>query len=139
MVNDDCTLVVLRVGDAGAEVAEVVPTAEAVFTSPPEGEVAAGGSATAAGGGGGAERAEDAPPLADVLPHPPAEPGGDLPEGGGSRGNVGSPSPNGGGEEEAEAIAADAGDLMIDLPREPQEPEEQGARDGSPDTTDPEV
>ncbi|MBM3982491.1 MAG: hypothetical protein FJ304_19920 [Planctomycetes bacterium] len=115
MVNDDCTLVVLNVGEDDGRAGgvsppfeEAIPVAEAVAL----------------------ERGSDAPRSPDDN-----EQGADAPR---------SPA-----AEEAEAIAADAGDLMIDLPREteqeqgadaPRSPDdEQGARDGSPETTDPEV
>ena len=121
MVNDDCTLVVLRVRGADEEAAEDVPAALAVDASEGPAEDVS-------------PSVEESVPIAQAAvafapQQEQQEQGADATR-----------SP------EDQAIAADAGDLMIDLPRETEDDQgadapspEQGARDGFPETTDPAV
>lgn len=95
MVNDDCTLVVLRVN--GTHIDEVH---EAPHAEPPANEEVAG-AAVASEDFANKLLAEEVPAReADTLLPPPTE----------------TPSP------QADFISADAGDLMIDLPPDPPEP-----------------
>ncbi len=125
MVNDDCTLVVLRVS-GGAE----APGAGRTHRTEP---AAAAGAAPESEPQSGSTTA----------PHPPEEVSADAGGRDGRAGEVSRPTDD-------LPIGADVGDLMIDLPRAPpahdnhkaddsaEEPP-PAARDGFPESTDPRV
>jgi hypothetical protein len=121
MVNDDCTLVVLRVGGASAEPSE--PIAEEIG---PDRE---------------AERAVAA--AAHDEAGPPVEPITDEQEKRDEQEAQAAPRENGhrepvGSGSFPEAIAADVGDLMLDVPHDPPGEGARSAQDGADAPRSPE-